>query len=533
MFILRQLENQQVSIASRNLSVLQYRGCKNRGSPIRPMATVNLDQRASRARATAESNGQGHVFNHWDILTESDKNHLLKDLEDLDYGYLSRVFSASMAATSGGPSFESVQPATDVVQLKDTTPAQAAEWTQHGYQLIAEGRAAVLLLAGGQGTRLGSSLPKGCYDIGLPSHKSLFQLQAERLLRLQRLAAAAAGTATSAVKPLHWYIMTSTFTHADTLTHFEAHNFFGLAREQVTFFRQGYLPCFTEDGKLILETPSSLAKAPDGNGGVYLSLARSGILDAMAAAGIECLDCYCVDNSLARLGDPRFIGYCHGVANADVGARVVAKAYPEEKVGVFALRRAAPNSTTGPDTAGPGVLTVLEYSELDPERAASIDPSTGQLYFNWSNICMHYFSVTWLREVATQLLAGGSTPYHVARKRIPSVTGPVPGIKLELFIFDTFPLAGDKTALVQVDRREDFAPVKNAPGSATDSPDTARSALLSLHAGWVRNAGADVTCDEGVEVSPLISYAGEGLESIVLGKTYNNLLVLELQQPPP
>ncbi|GIL53347.1 hypothetical protein Vafri_8968 [Volvox africanus] len=393
--------------------------------------------------------------------------------------------------------------------------------------------------------------------------------------------------------------MTSTFTHADTLAHFEAHNFFGLAREQVTFFQQGFLPCFTEDGKLILETQGSLAKAPDGNGGVYLSLARSGILDAMAAAGIECLDCYCVDNSLARLGDPRFIGYCHGVANADVGARVVAKAYPEEKVGVFALRRAAPDSTTGPDTASPGALTVLEYSELDPDLAASTDPSTGHLYFNWSNICMHYFSVNWLRNVATQLLAGGSTPYHVARKRIPSVIGPVsvgsagcrnsrrvyrspgqklrgvrerlghqrtqpqestptdqgsqrsgshgcgawrllnirrlqvPGIKLELFIFDTFPLAGDKTALVQVDRREDFAPVKNAPGSAIDSPNTARSALLSLHAGWVRNAGAEVTCDEGVEVSPLVSYAGEGLESIVLGKTYNNLFVLELQQPSP
>ncbi|GIM03887.1 hypothetical protein Vretimale_8562 [Volvox reticuliferus] len=327
--------------------------------------------------------------------------------------------------------------------------------------------------------------------------------------------------------------MTSTFTHADTLAHFEAHNFFGLAREQVTFFQQGFLPCFTEDGRLILETRGSLAMAPDGNGGVYLSLARSGILDAMTAAGIECLDCYCVDNSLARLGDPRFIGYCHGVAKADVGARVVAKAYPEEKVGVFALRRAATVSTTAADTAHPGFLTVLEYSELDPKLATATDSSTGQLYFNWSNICMHYFSVKWLRSVATQLLAGGNTPYHVARKRIPSVTGSVPGIKLELFIFDIFPLAGDKTALVQVDRREDFAPVKNAPGSAVDSPNTARSALLSLHASWVRAAGGEVTCDEGVEVSPLVSYAGEGLESIVLGKTYSNLLVPELLHPPP
>ncbi|GLC67245.1 hypothetical protein PLESTF_000532900 [Pleodorina starrii] len=492
----------------------------------RAMAFTDLEQRASCARSAAESAGQGHVFRNWDLLAELEKDQLLKDLEGLDYGYLSRVFSSSLAASSA-PSFDGVEPATDVVQLKDTTAAQAAQWTQHGYRLIAEGRAAVLLLAGGQGTRLGSSLPKGCFDIGLPSHKSLFQLQAERLLRLQRLAAAATGTSPSAAKPLRWYIMTSAFTHADTLAHFEANGYFGLAPEQVTFFQQGFLPCFTEDGKLILETHGSLAKAPDGNGGVYLSLARSGVLEAMAAAGVECLDCYCVDNSLARLGDPRFIGYCHGIAKADVGARVVAKAYPEEKVGVFARRRGAAAATT----AAAGSLAVLEYSELDPALASATNPETGQLYYNWSNICMHYFSVQWLRDVAAQLLAGGGTPYHVARKRIPSVDGPVPGVKLELFIFDTFPLAGDRTALVEVDRREEFAPVKNAPGSATDSPDTARAAMLSLHAGWVRAAGGVMSCSEGVEVSPLVSYAGEGLEGLVAGRTYESLLVPELQQP--
>ncbi|KAG2490778.1 hypothetical protein HYH03_010701 [Edaphochlamys debaryana] len=488
------------------------------------MTAEGLKERAERARAAADAAGQGHVFDNWASLSDGDKERLLAELEPLDYSYLSRVFASSMASPSS--SFEGVEPATDVLRLADVTPAQAAEWAQHGYRLIAEGRVAVLLLAGGQGTRLGSSAPKGCYDIGLPSHKSLFQLQAERLLRLQALAAHANGTPAAAIKPLKWLVMTSAFTHAETLAHFEAHGYFGLAREQVVFFQQGFLPAFTEQGKLILDTPCSLAKAPDGNGGVYLSLARSGVLDALAAAGVEALDCYCVDNALARLGDPRFVGYCHGVARADVGARVVAKAHPEEKVGVFARRRADPS-----DPASPSSLAVLEYSELNPQLASATDPATGRLFFNWSNICMHYFSLPWLKKIAAELLAGGGSPYHVARKKIPSVSGPVAGVKLELFIFDTFGMAAASTALVEVERSSEFGPVKNAPGSASDSPDTARAALLALGARWVEAAGGKVEGGQGVEVSPLCSYGGEGLEQLVGGKVLQGPLAPELQQP--
>lgn len=182
-----------------------------------------------------------------------------------------------------------------------------------------------------------------------------------------------------------------------------------------------------------------------------------------------------------------FLMYC-------AAARVVAKAYPEEKVGVFARRG--------------GRLEVVEYSELDPVEACAVEPDSGILRYNWSNVCLHYFERRWLDGVAGRLAEEGR--YHVAHKQIPSVDGKVPGVKLELFIFDTFPMA-DHTALLEVRRDEEFAPVKNAPGSKADSPDTARQGILALHRRWIEAAGGAVDGDT-VEVSPLVSYAGEGLE---------------------
>ncbi|KAI8462664.1 MAG: nucleotide-diphospho-sugar transferase [Monoraphidium minutum] len=453
--------------------------------------------------------GQQHVLEDWAALSEAERGALTADA--LDFSFIRSALTASLAAA--GAAGVGAKPPAGVVALSDGEGGGAAraEWRELGLKLIAQGKVGVLLLAGGQGTRLGSKLPKGCYDIGLPSGKSLFQLQAERLLALQRLAAAAAGGGGA---PLRWFIMTSPFTHADTVAHFEAGGahfeaggYFGLDPAQVTFFQQGFLPCMTEEGVVIMESGSKVAKAPDGNGGLYRALALSGALDQMKAAGLEALDVYCVDNSLARLGDPEFVGCCYA-RGTQVGARVLAKASPEEKVGVFA---ATPE----------GRLQVLEYSELDPAKASATDPATGQLYFNWSNICMHYFSIPWL-EATVKALSGPGAAYHVARKAIPSKTGAkIPGVKLEMFIFDPFHTA-EATTLFEVARDDHFAPVKNAPGSDTDSPDTARALLLGQGARWASAAGAAVAggC-AGLEVPPLVSYAGEGLEGVVRGKAVN------------
>lgn len=463
-----------------------------------------------RLEAIIRQYGQNHLLEDLPNLNPEERQLLLAHLETINYAHVAHAFGASMA-DAAAPTI-AAEPVHDVVTLEGSSAEDISRWQDIGLRMIAHGKLGVLLLAGGQGTRLGSTLPKGCYNIGLPSRKSLFQIQAERLAKLQKLAAEHTyGHGAAVANPLRWYIMTSGPTDAETKRHFAENAYFGLNEGQIFFFQQGVLPALTEDGKIIMESVTKPALSPDGNGGVYPALAYCGVLEDMRARGIKALDCYCVDNALARVGDPIFAGMC-AERDVDCGARVVAKAGPEEKVGVFATRD--------------GSLEVVEYSELDPEQAAAIDEEHGRLKYNWANICMHYFSREWLQQMADAISESGR--YHVAHKKIPSKNGPVAGIKLELFIFDAFPKA-KKVALMEVSRRDQFAPVKNAPGSMTDSPDTAREAIMRLHRRWVEAAGGRVEGVSGVEVAPLVSYAGEGLEKICTGKTFKESFDIHLQ----
>ena len=480
---------------------------------------VNINRRMGDCRRhqlleTFEKAGQGHVIAALlnNTLNEEEGKMLLDQLDEIDPFRVNEIFESSMKALEGkiAAGFTSSPSAATAARVDplDTSGnrlvmSQDVEknrdiWYDKGIEMVRKGRLGVLLLAGGQGTRLGSSKPKGCYDVGLPSKKSLFQLQAERIHRLQDMAS----TDGSVAPPIRWYVMTSPATDKDTKAFFDEKKYFGLQKEQIVFFCQGMLPALTLDGKIILEDNARVSMAPDGNGGVYVALEKHGVLDDMEKHGIDAVDCCSVDNILVRVGDPVFIGYCasYGI---ECGARVVAKSCPEEKVGVFAERN--------------GKLEVVEYSELDPSEAEAVDPETELLKYNWSNVCLHYFDRGWLKNVSSHLLSGGD--YHVAKKKIPSMGKRVDGIKLELFIFDPFPLA-DEWGLMEIKRDEQFAPVKNAPGSPVDSPDTAREAVMSLHRNWVEAQGGIVVGDGGLEVSPLISYAGENLEW-VQGRTFH------------
>ncbi|KAG8497692.1 hypothetical protein CXB51_006974 [Gossypium anomalum] len=465
--------------------------------------------------------GQEDAFALWDELSPEERHLLLNDIQSLDLSRIDRIIRCSLR--SQGLPVAAIEPVPEswVSSVDERTMEHRERWWKMGLKAISEGKLAVLLLSGGQvllpvelysissGTRLGSSDPKGCFNIGLPSGKSLFQLQAERILCVQQLAAQAMNMGSVTI---HWYIMTSPFTDDATGKFFESHKYFGLEADQVTFFQQGTIPCISKDGRYVMETPFKhyrvensckvmliaerieVAKSPDGNGGVYTALKSSRLLEDMATRGIRYVDCYGVDNALVRVADPTFLGYFidKGVAAA---AKVVRKAYPQEKVGVFVRRGKG------------GPLTVVEYTELDQSLASAVNQQTGRLRFCWSNaficeivgssvyrwdmkVCLHMFTLDFLNQVANGLEK--DSIYHLAEKKIPSIHGYTMGLKLEQFIFDAFPYA-PSTALFEVLREEEFAPVKNANGSNYDTPDSARLLVLRLHTRWVVAAGGFLT----------------------------------------
>ncbi|GAB2281292.1 UDP-N-acetylglucosamine diphosphorylase 1 [Dionaea muscipula] len=472
-----------------------------------PAATTNSASPPLSLLERLKDYKQENILSLWDDLSPQERNLLVDDIENINLPRIDRIIRCSLEYHGLPVTAIEAVPETMVSTVEERTVQMREKWWNMGLDEIRRGKLAVLLLSGGQGTRLGSSDPKGCFNIGLPSGKSLFQLQAERILRIQKLAAEAAKD--GSFVPIHWYIMTSTFTGEATRRFFERHKFFGLDSTQVSFFQQGTIPCITKDGKFIMETPYRVARAPDGNGGVYIALKTSRVLEDMAKRGIKYVDCYGVDNALVRVADPIFLGYFID-KGAAAAAKVVRKAYPQEKVGVFVQQGKG------------GPLAVVEYSELDPSLASAINQETGRLRFCWSNVCLHMFTLGFLNHAANGLER--DSIYHLAEKKIPSVEGFTTGLKLEQFIFDAFTYA-PSTALFEVLREEEFAPVKNANGAQADTPDSARMLVFRLHNRWVSTAGGFITHSlplsaTGVEVSPICSYMGEGLEPICRGRTF-------------
>jgi len=461
-----------------------------------------------------EAAGQDHLLQFWPKLSEAERESLLTQLAELDIERVNRIYEKTVgsneAAEASGEDIIEPLPE-DAADSVIGDAKRETEWREIGLQTIARGEVGVLLMAGGQGTRLGSSAPKGCYDIGLPSHKSLFQYQAERIGRLQTVAEQATGKPAGSVV-IPWYVMTSGPTRPETEGFFKENDFFGLKPANVIVFEQGTLPCLTLDGKVILETPSRVAVAPDGNGGLYAALRHPispsdtsrTVLSDLKSRNIRYVHSYCVDNCLVRVADPVFVGYCiHKQANC--AAKVVPKAYPSESVGVVARRG--------------DKFSVVEYSEISQEQAERKDPKTGELAFRAANIVNHFYSTTFLNEIES---FEDELPFHIARKKIPHVdmtSGELVkpskpnGMKLEMFVFDVFPFT-KHFAVLEVARNDEFSPLKNAPGTGSDDPETSRRDLLAQHKRFLENAGAKVADGVEIEISPLVSYAGEGLESV-------------------
>lgn len=466
------------------------------------MTTTDISEQEATIRSRFEVAGQGHVFRYWSDLTSTERENLLSELDAIKVEDLSSLLHNALAEQENLATASAViRPFSKPVgRSSDATLASSCR--DVGLQAIQKGEVVALVLAGGQGTRLGYDGPKGMYDIGLPSHSSLFQLLAERIRKLCELASA---------ERLPFYLMTSPLNHQETQDFFQSMSYFGLDPSSVHFFQQGMLPCLDNNGKIIMETPGKVAMAPDGNGGIYPSLKVSGALDEMLSNGAKYLHVFSIDNVLVKPADPVFMGYCIS-QNADCGNKVVWKAEAHEKVGVMAEKD--------------GGACIVEYSDISTEMAEQVDAESGRLVYGAANICNHFYTLDFIQNVVLQQM---SDMYHVARKKIAQYDDSTKqtvtpesnnGIKLETFIFDVFPLAKNM-AVLDVDREEEFAPVKNAPGSPVDSPDTARLMMSELCKKWVRQAGGTLKedADGGIcEISPLTSYAGEGLEEIVKDK---------------
>jgi UDP-N-acetylglucosamine/UDP-N-acetylgalactosamine diphosphorylase len=432
---------------------------------------ASAERRAAGLRVAFDAAGQGQVFRFWDRLEVASRERLLAQLERLD---LAIVREAQRAIRSSGSGLSGALKPAEVERhpSRGGSPARFAEAERRGREILAAGRVAALVVAGGQATRLGFGGPKGCFPLGPVTGRSLFEIQAQKLRGLARKFGVR----------VPWYVMTSTATDADTRSFLDRNQRFGIEAEDLRIFCQGSVPSLDLEGRLILSAPDQVFENPDGHGGVVPALLRSGSLDELAARGVDTLFFYQVDNPLVRMADPAFLGL-HDLARAEVSCKVVRKQEPGEKVGVLATRG--------------GRTTVVEYTELaDAERNARA--ADGGLAFWAGNIAMHVFSLAFLRRIAArseQLL-----PFHPSAKPIPMldergapVTPSAPnGYKLERFVFDALS-AADRVCAVEALREEEFAPVKNASGS--DSPETSRAALQACYRRWLADAKVEAPAE--------------------------------------
>ena len=346
-----------------------------------------------------------------------------------------------------------------------------------------DGRVAVLMVAGGQGTRLGFAGPKGCFPLAPHSGKTIYQLQAEKVLSVSRRTG----------RSVPFLVMTSPATDAETREFFAAHRRFGLAADQLVFFRQGTVPSLDREGRALLEGPGRLLENPDGHGGAFSALAAGGELGRLADAGISHLVYLQVDNVLAPVDDPLLVGLA-AAAEADVVTKVVAKADPDEKLGHLVR-------VGGRDR-------IVEYTELTPEDVRATAGDGGPLY-RWGSPALHCWSVAFLAGLARE---GYRLPLHRSAKPLEAWVGgalrEAEGWKYERFIFDLLLRAGRSLGM-EIDREAEFAPVKNASGA--DSPATAVELAHRQYAGWLEAAGVRVSAppEARIEIGPLLGATRE------------------------
>jgi UDP-N-acetylglucosamine/UDP-N-acetylgalactosamine diphosphorylase len=444
------------------------------------------DSTAIARRSRLRAFGQEHLLEFENELGQEVRARLYAQIDSLDLDRVSQWLGERQVAGAVRESVD-IEPI-DAVALPQSDHDRAvwARALQSGVEALRAGRAAVLMVAGGQGTRLGFDQPKGMYPIGPVRGTSLFQIHAEKI----------AAVARRYETRVPWYIMTSPDTHDATTAFFARHRFFGLPDRDVCFFVQGTTPAIdAASGKILLSDKGEVALSPNGHGGAILAMFTEGILDDMARRGADLLFYFQVDNVFVKILDPEFVGL-HVEGGAEFSLKVVRKRSADEKVGVVVRQGGRP--------------TVIEYSDLPTRLAEQRDPD-GRLTHWAGSIAIHVFSRAFLERITT---GGLSLPIHRAHKKVEYVDAVgirrVPdqpnAIKFEMFIFDSLPMA-ERAVVVETDRSVEFEPLKNARGP--DSPESVRALFIRHAAAWLERAGvafprhADGTPAVGVEISPL------------------------------
>jgi UDP-N-acetylglucosamine/UDP-N-acetylgalactosamine diphosphorylase len=425
--------------------------------------------------------GQEQVLRFWDELNPSQQQVLAQEIQQVDLKQL----AALVAGEDTSPDFKGLAAnakAPPAVRADGTGSAWSLESaTQLGEQALREGRLAMILVAGGQGTRLGFDQPKSLFRIGPLSSRNLLEMHENRLSAIAKHYGVSI--------PL--YIMTSPVTHRDTIDFLEANNWLGRSREDLHVFCQGVMPAIDRaTGKILLESKDHLALSPDGHGGMVAALAKSGCLQNAAQRGIEHFYYAQIDNPLVAVCDPTMIGQ-HIMAGSDMTTQVVRKRHALERVGNVV-------------TIG-GRVHIIEYSDL-PEDAARRTNEAGELELWAGNIAVHVLRRDFLEGALSN---ADRLPFHRAIKKVPFVdkSGKLVepsqpnAVKFERFIFDLLPIA-ENAFVVEGLAQDVFAPVKNADGADSDTPELAKQALIAQHRCWLEAAGATVAPDVKVEIHP-------------------------------
>lgn len=386
---------------------------------------------------------QEHVLRYVNSLTVTEAETLYQQLENVDWNFLESLDKRKNSDTSF------IEPI-NALSIEDIERSKS-EYKLAGLNAIKKGKLCLLLLAGGQGTRLGHDRPKGCFNMGVTKEMSIFSLLMENTLKIVK----------EADTWIHMYIMTSDINYDDTTSFFKEHNYFGYNPEYIHFFVQELNPATDFNGKILMNSPCSLALSPNGNGGWFSSMNKAGLLNEIFDSPIDWINVFAVDNVLQGIADPVFLGATIESGKM-CGSKVVRKAFPEERVGAICKENGKPH--------------IIEYYELSDEMMHQTNPD-GSLAYGFGVTLNYLFPISRLKETLDNKM-----PLHVVKKAIPYmdenknyIQPKEPnGYKFETLALDLIHEMDD-CLVFEVDREKEFAPVKNKEG--VDSIDTARELL--------------------------------------------------------